>query len=381
MEKRQIATAVLAILMASTVATGHAEANGEVKASGEEEKNTIKLSYKLGKGLTIEDLSGDYRLDISGRIQGRFTYNALETAADNNTLAVQRGKIKLGGHVFNKNLKYGFQMDLSTITGGAAVLDDYYIDWTPYDYFGIQVGQFKVPFLMQFLTSSANQQFVDRALSTGFFNHGRDIGINFHGDIVKDRFKYALFAVNGDRANTINTNQGFMAGTRVEGSFLGKYEYSESDVNDSQEVNFGAGLSYLFHDSLNSTGAMTQSGTIPVGTKASMGTVDAGLKYKGLSIQTAAMITRTHEGADLTNWGYNAQVGYFVVPKHLELAVKQNTTVFSNATANQHEYSGGVNYFIKGHPLKLTADYALVMNNRGLNLNDHRFRTQLQVTF
>src|SRR3990167_4992241 len=125
MEKRQIATAVLAILMASTVATGHAEANGEVKASGEEEKNTIKLSYKLGKGLTIEDLSGDYRLDISGRIQGRFTYNALETAADNNTLAVQRGKIKLGGHVFNKNLKYGFQMDLSTVTGGAAVLDDY----------------------------------------------------------------------------------------------------------------------------------------------------------------------------------------------------------------------------------------------------------------
>ena len=375
MKKRQITTAVLVFFMASTFA------GGVVKAYGDEKKPSATASFKIGKGLTIEDPSGDYKLNISGRVQVRHTYNGLELAADNNSFAIQRGKIKLTGHVLNKNLKYGFQMNLSTGTGGAANLEDYYIDWTPYDYFGIQAGQFKAPFLVQELTSSGSQQFVDRALSTGFFNLSRDIGINFHGDIIKDRFKYSLFVMNGDGRNTVNTNQGYMVGTRFEGSFLGKYEHSESDVNDSQEVNFGAGAAYVFHDSLNGTGAFTQGGTIPVGTKASMGTIDVGLKYKGLSIQTAGMITRTHEGGNLTNFGYNAQVGYFVIPKHLELAAKGNTTVFSNATRNQHEYSGGINYFVKGHTIKLQTDYALIMNSRGQNLNDHRIRTQLQVIF
>lgn len=379
MKKNQIRTAVFALLIAVVFTAGRAGANGTEKS--EEENDDVKLTYKLGKGITFKTRDGDYSLNLSARLQGRFTYNSLETAPDTNTFAIQRGKPKITGNALDENLKYAFQMVLSTANGGVATLEDFYLDWVPTDYFGIQGGQFKAPFLIQELTSSGSQQFVDRGLSTGFFNLGRDIGVSFHGDIWKDKLGYAVFAMNGDRANTINTNQGIMTGVRLDGHLMGEYKHSESDVDDSQEPNLGVGLAYVYHDSLNSTGTMSQSGTVAVGTKSSMGTFDAGYKYRGLSLQGAFMLTKTHEGASVTNTGYNAQAGYFIIPKKFEVAVRGGGAFFDGATPNQYEYGTALNYFIKGHGLKWQTDYALLMNNRGLNLNDHRFRTQVQVIF
>lgn len=360
----------------------------------------MRLQYKVGDGLKIGD--GDNLVHLSGRVQGRFTYNALETAADNDTWAVQRGKIKLEGFTLKKKLKFGFQMNLATrarattaavctnagctttanavtveSTTGLATLEDYYVDYVPYEFAGIKVGQFKVPFLMQELTSSGKQQFVDRSLSTGFFNLGRDIGATLHGSLWAGRLNYDVFGMNGDGANTVNRNQGLMVGTRIEVPLLGTYKTSESDTDHSEEHNLGFGVAYAF----NEAAAASQNGTIAAGIKASHGTLDVGYKYKGFSFQGAGMLSRTQEGAKLTNWGYNTQVGWFFVPKKFEVAVKTAGAVFSNATANQYEHSAGINYFIAGHGIKLQTDYALLMNNRGLNLNDHRFRTQLQAIF
>lgn len=358
----------------------------------------VRIKYKVGDGLSIGD--GDNLLKIQGRVQGRFTYNNLESAADNDTWAIQRGKIKLEGFTLEKKLNFYFQMNLATrarattatvctnaactttaaavtteSTTGLATLEDYYIDWAPAEYFNVKLGQFKVPFLMQELTSSGKQQFVDRSLSTGFFNLSRDIGVDFHGDVLNDHLRYDVFFMNGDGVNTINRNQGLMVGTRFEVPILGEYKTSESDTDDSQEHNLGLGVAYAFNEAaaaLNNIGA---------GTRTSHGTLDLGWKYKGWSLQTAGMVQRTHEGAKLTNFGYNAQAGYFFIPKKFEVAAKAGTTVFSDATRNQHEYSLGFNYFIVGHGIKFQTDYAVLLNNRGQNLNDHRFRTQMQLIF
>lgn len=364
------------------------------------EENGWRFQYKAGDGLKMGD--GSNQIHLQGRVQGRFTYNAFEGAADNDTWAIQRGKIKIEGFTLEKKIGFGFQMNLATRNGvtttavctnagctttanavtaesttGLATIEDYYVDYVPTDYFGIKLGQFKVPFLMQELTSSGKQQFVDRSLSTGFFNLSRDIGVTLHGDLYK--FNYNVFAMNGDGINTINRNQSLMVGTRVEHAILGEYKPSESDVDNSQEPNLGWGAAVAF----NELGSATQNGTIAAGTKTLHGTLDVGYKYKGFSVQTAGMITRALDTAKLTNWGYNAQVGWFFIPKTFEVAARAAGTVFSNAVANQYEYTAGLNYFIftKGHGIKLQTDYALIMNNRGLNLNDHRVRTQMQVIF
>lgn len=369
------------LALSLTIVVLLAAVSGLQADEGEQKEKPFKIGYKFGKGLTFESAKGDYSLTLSAHLQGRFTHNALESAADNNTFAIQRGKIRLEGNVFDKTVKYGFQMDLSTRTGGTATLDDYYIDWVPSNYFGIKFGQYKVHFLMQELVADSKLQFIDRSLSTGFFDLRRDIGMTIHGDIVKDKVNYAVFALNGDGANTFNTNQGIMGGARLEYAIVGTYDRSEPDVENSEKPNVGIGAAYVFHDSLNSTGGMSQSATIPVGTKSSMATFDMGVKYRGFSFRGAGMYTHAHEGVDVTNIGYNAQFGYFVVPKKFEVAVGHGVVFFDDATPNQYEYVGGVDYFIKGYPLRVHADYGFIMNNRGLNLNDHRFRTQMQVIF
>lgn len=365
-----------------------------------EDPEGMRASYKVGDGLKIGD--GDNLIHLQGRVQGRFTYNLLEAAADNDTWAIQRGKIKIEGFTLKKKLKFGFQMNLATrnrattaavctdaacantvnavtaeSTTGLATLEDYYLDYVPYDFFGVKIGQFKAPFLMQELTSSGKQQFVDRALSTGHFNLARDIGGTLHGEFWDGGLNYNVFFMNGDGINQINRNQSLMAGLRLEMPILGEYKASESDTDDSQEHNLGVGLAYAF----NELGSAFVNGTIPAGAKLSLGTLDVGYKYRGFSFQGAGMLARSHDTAVLTNYGWNAQAGYFIVPKKFEVALRGSGTVFSNALPNQYEYAAALNYFIVGHGIKVQADYGLLMNTRGLNLNDHRVRTQVQVIF
>lgn len=373
--------AFLAIIMGSENGAWGAEV---VTKPAQEE---VKISYKVGKGVIIDAHDGDYeyRLNLYGYVQPRFTYNALETAPDTDGFVIQRGKIGLRGYVFKKELNYGFLMNLATRTAnsGNAVLDDYFIDWVPKDYLGIKVGQFKVPFLMQELTPDTVLQFVDRSSSTAFFSFVRDIGLDIHGKILKDnQLIYHLFTFNGDGVNTINSNQGLMVGARLEYSILGSYLPTESDIDGSEKSQLGVGLAYVFADSQNGAGTMTENGTLPAGgTMASNATIDAGWKYRRFSLFGAANLTRTHEGAELTNWGYTGQFGYMIVPKHFEAAIKGAGSIFTNATAHVYEYGAGLSYFWRGHTIKLQSDYTFLMNNRGINLNDHRVRTQLQVFF
>ena len=360
-----------------------------------------KVTYKIGEGLSIGD--GDNLVHIQGRLQGRFTYNILNGALDNDTFAIQRGRLKIDGYTLQKKLKYVFQIDLATrdaattkavcvdssasckttevvtkeSTTGLANLLDFYLDYVPYETFGVMVGQFKVPFLMQQLTSSGKLQFVDRGLGTSFFDLKFDVGVALHGKIFDKRLNYSVFAMNGEGANTINRNKPILTGVRLEVPLLGDYKPSEADTEDSQTPNLGMGLAYVF----NKTGSAIQNSTIAAGTKTSQGTLDAGYKYRGFSFQGAGMLTRAHDVAPLTNWGYNGQVGYFLYPKKIEVALRSSGAIFSGAITSQYEHSAGLNYYIKGHPIKLQTDYSLLRNTRVSGVTDHRLRTQMQIVF
>ncbi|EKD41225.1 MAG: phosphate-selective porin [uncultured bacterium] len=338
----------------------------------------VKVGYKVGKGVNFESSDGDYKMNLSFPMQFRFTYNKLETAPDTNTFAVQSASIKAGGYVLNEDLRYEFKIKgRSTSNAGSVLVEDMNIDYFPVSYFGIKVGQMKTPFMIQGMNSSEALQFTDRSLFAGIFNPGLDIGVDVHGNLFNKKATYNIFALNGDGQNTIDTNQGVMIGGRLEYIPLGELKYSESDVENSQEPNLAFGLGYKF----NTKGTKDQANTIPAGTKTSTGTVDATFKYKGFSFQGMGALTRVHEAPKFSNWGWSGQAGYFVIPEHLEVALKQGGIVFSNALANQYEYSLGLNYFVVGHGIKVQTDYTYLQNVRGANLNDHRVRSQVQVTF
>ncbi|MBI3541444.1 MAG: hypothetical protein HY073_04840 [Deltaproteobacteria bacterium] len=373
------------------------------------EEEDIRLQYKVGEGLFIGN--GDNLVHLQGRTQARFTFTGMNGSRSTDSFSVPRAEIRIDGHTLERKLKYGFEMNLATraagtttsvcsssgtaaapcpaaktsvlsSTTGLAVLNDYYVDWVPTAYFGLQVGQFKVPFLIQQLTSSTKQQFVDRSSSTTAFDLGRDIGMNVHGALFDKKMNYAVFFMNGDGANSLNRDErALMAGTRVEFPILGEYAYSESDVSNSDTPNLGVGIAYAFNQP-----ATAPQGNIPTFTKMSEGTLDVGYKYKGFSFQGAGMFSRAHEVVALTNWGYNAQVGYFLIPKILEVAVREGGTVFSGATINQYEHAMGVNYFVKGkgHGIKFQLDSAILRNSRATAApftNDYRTRLAMNLIF
>jgi len=357
--------------------------------------------YGYDSGFYVETEDGNNRLRFQGLIMPRFTYNFLEAQSDNMTFSIQEGLIRFNGHVFRPTLKYGFEMNIATrnaattttvctnpgctstanavtseSTSGIATLNDFFIDWLPIDEFGIQFGQYKVPFLIQELTFSGRLEFPERSLANGLFSLTRDIGIAFHGRVFDKHMGYAIYLMNGDGANNLSANKMPMAGLRLEWNILGTYTQSESDVEFSETPNLGVGLAYAYKQ----TTSAVEAGTIASGIKTSNGTLDAGFKYKGFSIQAVGMATRTHTGPSITNWGYNCQVGYFIIPKHFEIAGKAGGAILKGAP-DQFEYALDLNYFINGHSLKLQTDYTLLMNNRGQDLNDHRVRVQAVALF
>ena len=384
-----------------------------------DDEDGLKMLYKVGDGLSIGD--GDNKFHIQGRFQGRFTFTKPEgPAGSTDSFSISRGEIRIDGFTAHQALKFGFEMNLATrnptttatvcsssgtavapcpagtaaavtsaSTTGLATLNDYYVDWTPQNEIGIQVGQFKVPFLMQQLTSITKQQFIDRSLLSGTassasFDLGRDLGATVHGALFNKKFNYSVFVMNGDGANSVNRNSKFlMAGTRIEVPILGDYKNSETDVEFSEKHNLGFGVAYAFND----TNSALQSGTIAAFSKTSHATMDIGYKYRGFSLQNALVLSRAHEGTHLSNWGYNTQVGYFVIPKLFEVAVRAGGMIFSKAAttpvANQFEYALGINYFpfMKGHGIKFQTDYAILKGVRGFGLEDHRIRTAMNLIF
>lgn len=356
----------------------------------------VSISYKAGKGTKIESDDGNNELNMSFRIQGRFTADILTDGGDNSwTFSIPRAKPKFAGHVFSPDLHYELQFAFGTKSGtqtqvingipvvtkesnsGFADLEDAYADYVPFEFFGIKGGQYKVPFLKQELTSSGKQQFVDRAFSTNEFNLKRDIGMTIHGT-PSDHFNYWAYFMNGAGANSFNLNDSPLVGARVEFPIIGKYKSSESDIDDSQTVNAGIGIAYAY----NQFDKSFQSGLVAAGTKASLGTFDAGIKYRGFSFQGAGMVLRTHNGPSFTNSGWNGQIGYFFVPKKFEIALRQSGFVVDGATPNEYAYAASLNYFILGHSIKWQTDYTFVQNaNNVLNQDDHRIRSQVQLIF
>ncbi|HEX5036874.1 MAG TPA: porin [bacterium] len=359
-----------------------------------------KIYYK--DGFHIDSADGNYAWMLNLRLQSRLTYTAIEAGKDLVNFSIPRGEIRMEGNVFTTKLKYGFEMGFGTRVGsktapvcadatcsttvnavvgesttGLPVLNDYYFDWQPMDQVQLKFGQFKVPFLYTELVSAMKLEFPDRSVTNNIFSLARDLGLDLHGNLFDYHLGYHFFIMNGDGANTIHSKREPMIGARFEVPIIGDYKYSESDVDYTEEPALGLGVAYLLDD----RGSSFENGTIPANVRASHGTIDLHFRSHGFFALGQGMLSRVHQGAKLTNFGFNAQAGYFIIPKHLEVAARASSVVFSNAIPNQYEYGACLGYYFNKHNLKLQTDYALLMNQRGLNLNDHQFRTQLTMVF
>jgi phosphate-selective porin OprO/OprP len=158
-------------------------------------------------GFVIQSGDGDYRLRIGGYLQadGRFFLGDDENAAAN-TFLLRRVR-----PVLQVTLAKRFDVYLvPDFGGGAAVIQDAYLDSKFTTAFRVRVGKFKAPFGLERSQSGSNLLFAERALATSL-TPNRDVGVQVHGELADGILAYAAAVLDGAPDGTsvdADTNDG-----------------------------------------------------------------------------------------------------------------------------------------------------------------------------
>jgi len=336
-----------------------------------------------------------------------YEYDANEDAPDVNTFGIQRARLLLSGNVFNKNLTYMVMTEMATqysvpVNNGVTIytVQDSGGDtstftvtdrtdrnfrllylWAQYrfaDEFQVRFGEFIPPTEFFFRASNLLQFENFPIIATAEpFTPNFQTGLDLLGTIGK-KLDYEIFAVNGSNFDNRNFNKSFRIGPCITYNILGKPELGVADVNYSEKPQLALTLSGAYE---RWDYPVAAPASINAGDTSFRGQTNLVFRYKGFSF-VPEFIVFYNKTQHYKHYAMAAQAGYFVIPKHLELAAQGNLLKYSGPQNDYYEISGGLNYYFYGHPLKLQADYSALINKLpgGDQLN-HRIRVGLQAGF
>jgi phosphate-selective porin OprO and OprP len=336
------------------------------------------VGWKDGK-TSIESKSA--KLEISNRVQVRFTNEMPEVGDDVGSFRIRRAKTKFEGWAYTKDLTYEVQLNWPDT---ANPLEDVAIN---YDLtkgkkmFMVKGGQFKVPFGRQELTSSGSQEFVDRSAVSNEFARGRDIGLQLWGTPFGGKIDWRVGIFNGNgRTVSRNDNDELQTNARLTWQPFGDVKYSEGDFESSDRPLLAIAAQYESNERFQAAAGTTPADSVD---REIVGG-DLVFKYKGLFVFGDYYDASTERitASDFDSAGFNLQVGYFVIPQRLEIAARlAELDPNSDRDDDEREERGiAVGYFFNKHPHKLQADYRQ-LENKATNREDEELRLQYQIIF
>ena len=173
---------------------------------------------------TIEIPSWLSNVKLSGYGMTQYQYSG-QKDAESNSFNIRMARISLEGRIagdFYWKTQIQFNGNTSTL-GSSPRMVDLFAEWQKYDYFKVKIGQFKNPFTFEnpmhpidqgFMGYSQNVSklagFSDRAGEHA--SNGRDIGLQFQGDFLKNAngrnlLHYQIGVFNGQGTNTKDVDQ------------------------------------------------------------------------------------------------------------------------------------------------------------------------------
>ena len=180
--------------------------------------NKIKVKTKKGTGLTFQTTDSNYKLRM--RFFGQFlaNYTDPETGEEGFGFSVRNLWLMWGGNAFAPWMKYTIQYDLA---GGA--LKDMRLSFAKNKAFVPTIGQYKVPFSREFLTSITALQLVGTSIIDDYFRYGRDIGGGVYGFLGDGMIRYDAGVFQGEGANQENDkgDTGMLWAGRVQAAIIG----------------------------------------------------------------------------------------------------------------------------------------------------------------
>jgi len=189
----------------------------------------LGLIFALSHNLSAEPVEAGFgKIKVNGLMQ--FWYQNDNSATPKDTYRLRRAEIKLSGEI-KPEVSWAVMIDPAqvreddvskkdenvTSVGRKSVLQDFVVTLKPHKCCSVDFGQYKVPFGIEGLESSAKLDFVERsALATQFkWADYRDIGFTVKGDFklgnVKIQPAVGLFNVEGQNKLDVNEPIDFVA--------------------------------------------------------------------------------------------------------------------------------------------------------------------------
>ncbi len=353
------------------------------------------------KHFYVESSDKNYRFQINGQIQLRYTDNHRqnEAEASESGFSMRRTRIDFQGHVFSPKLKYKIQMDFHRSDGDAA-LEESFMQYQFGSHIYVVAGQFIGKFFRDGMTSSKKTLTVDRTLTNDYFRLGEIQGVGLEGR--HEKWDWSFLVHDGrksfhtgftrdhvDAAAAVRL-QWYPGGKRVQ--FMDYVAWS----TDPGGIKLGAAVDY-------------EDGK-PGESYKNFTTWTADLAYEqapfNLFTTYVSRSVKMPGTADIKQSGFFLQGGVFVIKDKLDLVARwehvefdghEDAHGFSTLRAGADDeldmYIFGANYYFRDHSLKLAMDYTvaphgIAQGKDGLgyitsnNMDaQHVFRMQMQVLF
>lgn len=370
--------AILAIAATVTMAGGlageeagppapHAP-HAAAEAAPPSEDPGVRLSWKKGK--TVLDTPG-LHLELQNRMQMRWTGDWPEDddQPDTGAFRIRRAKTKLTGWAFNERVGFGVQLNYAS----SELLEDAYVDLdtTGSGALRLRLGQYKVPFGRQELTSSGYQQFVDRSITSNRYARGRDVGLMLHGAGAGGRVSWAAGLFNGSGpGSTTNPDGRYQFDARLQVAPNGDPGYSEPDLDFSPKPLYAFAVQ-VEHD---------DEGLGDDRRELTTWGADACFKFRGFALFGEFFSSRIEPtGAPrLESDGFAVQAGYVLPGPKVELAGRYARWE-AGPGDDRIETGGALSWYPEGHLLKIQADLRFL--DGGLGPDDTQLRFQTQIVF
>ncbi|MFQ5806309.1 MAG: porin [Phycisphaerae bacterium] len=409
------------------------------------------LQAGYDEGFYIRSSDDKFLMKIGGLMQFRWThYGTSRTNRyldpglqrnDRTGFDLQRLRINFRGHAFSKDLTYLLELQAEAPERYDAILSEAYVDYRFCEAFHFRAGRFKSASTRANTTAHSQLQLISRPMVDAVFGLGYNLGVRFWGQLFDKRLDWYL-----DVTNSLSDGENFGDGRTITNDpaeldsnpalafrlvwhALGENGAKDFESQSDIEFHESPALDFGFHYAFNEDEGDLRTTRIPFpvprlfrtggfgltstnGLQINQWGLDAAFKCQGFSLIGEYIVRMvdprragrrpftpwwllTRQGDTTVQHGAYAQAGYFLpipgLEKKLEAVARVGgISALANGQEGVWEYGAGVNYYIEGQNVKLSADMFKVYeaptssSYKSLaNVNDDAlvFRVQLQLAF